>query len=214
MEKFDLERIKEDLVFGRKDKVVEGIKLALEQGYDVRDILDKGLIAGMNIVGDKFKRNEFYIPEVLLAARAMKAGMEVLTPLIVSSDVKPLGRVVIGTVKGDLHDIGKNLVATMLQGGGFEVIDLGVNVPAERFVKVAAEKEADLVCMSALLTTTMVQMEYVIKELESAGLRNRVKVMVGGAPVTQEFAEKIGADGYGEDAAVAVEKARELISRN
>ncbi len=209
----DLQGIATAVITGKKDEVVQKVKEAIDENTPIDQILNQGLIAGMSVVGEKFKNNEFYVPEVLIAARAMKAGMELLAPKLSGSGIEPLAKVVIGTVKGDLHDIGKNLVAMMLQGGGFEVIDLGVDVSPEKFIQSAKESGAKIICMSALLTTTMPQMVNVIKALEDAGLKNNIKTMVGGAPVTQEFANEIGADGYGDDAASAVDKAKELIQQ-
>jgi 5-methyltetrahydrofolate--homocysteine methyltransferase len=164
----------------------------------------------MDVVGTKFRANEFYVPEVLIAARAMHAGMDILQPLLTKAGIKPLGKVAVGTVKGDLHDIGKNLVVMMLKGGGFEVMDLGIDVPEEKFV--AAVKEgAQVIGLSALLTTTMTGMKGVIEALKTAGVRDKVKVMIGGAPITQAYADEIGADAYGEDAATAAIKAKQLI---
>ncbi len=207
----DLQAIAAALIAGKKNDVVEYVKQALDEDVPVERILNEGLVAGMNVVGEKFKNNEFYVPEVLIAARAMKAGMELIGPKLADSGIEPVAKVVIGTVKGDLHDIGKNLVAMMLQGGGFEVIDLGTDVAAEKFVEAAKENGAKIVCMSALLTTTMPQMGNVIQAIKQAGLDSQVKTMVGGAPVTQNFADEIGADGYSDDAASAVDKARELV---
>ncbi len=184
---------------------------ALQEEVSAQDVLDGGLIAGMSVIGERFKRNECFVPTVLLAARAMKAGMGLLKPILVDTGVEPIGRVVIGTVKGDVHDIGKNLVGMMLEGAGFEVIDLGVDASSEKFVEAAREKRAGIVGMSALLTTTMSHMKTVIEALKSGGVM--VKTMVGGAPVTQRFADEIGADAFGKDAAVAVEKAKELIEK-
>ena len=184
---------------------------ALQGGVSAQDVLDGGLIVGMSVIGERFKKNEIYVPEVLLAARAMKAGMGLLKPILVDIGVEPIGRVVLGTVKGDQHDIGKNLVGMMLEGAGFEVIDLGVDTTSEKFVEAAKEKRADIVGMSALLTTTMPHMKTVIEALKSGGVT--VKTMVGGAPVTQRFADEIRADAFGSDAAVAVDKAKELIGR-
>lgn len=172
------------------------------------------MIPAMNEVGRRFECNEYFVPELLLAARAMKAALEPLRPLLVASGVKPFARVVIGTVKGDLHDIGKNLVASMLEGGGFEVIDLGVNVAPEQFVAKVRETNAEIVAMSALLTTTMPAMKATIEALKQAGLRDRVKVLVGGAPVTQRYADEIGADGYSETAAGAVPLAKRVLALN
>lgn len=191
-----------------------GAKTAAEEliagGSTAGDVLEKGLVAGMNVVGAKFKANEFYIPEVLLAARAMKGAMEVLRPLLAETGVKPVAKIAVGTVKGDQHDIGKNIVAMMMEGAGFEVTDLGINVGPDKFVEQAREG-ARILLMSALLTTTMPAMKANIEALKAAGLRDKVLVMVGGAPVTQAFADEIGADGYSDDAASAVEKARELL---
>lgn len=184
---------------------------ALQEGLSAQYILDGGLIAGMSVIGERFKKNEIYVPEVLLAARAMKAGMGLLKPILADTGVEPIGRVVLGTVKGDQHDIGKNLVGMMLEGAGFEVIDLGTDTPSGKFVEAAKEKKADIVGMSALLTTTMPSMKTVIEAFKSSGLT--VKTMIGGAPVTQRFADEIKADAFGRDAAVAVEKAKELIGK-
>jgi len=184
---------------------------ALEEGRSAQDILNGGLIEGMSVIGERFKKNECFVPAVLLAARAMKAGMALLRPILVDTGVEFIGRVVLGTVKGDQHDIGKNLVGMMLEGAGFEVIDLGSDTPSETFVETAREKKADIVGMSALLTTTMPYMKTTIEALKSAGLT--VKTMIGGALVTQRFADEINADAYGKDAAVAVERAKELIGK-
>jgi 5-methyltetrahydrofolate--homocysteine methyltransferase len=207
----DLQGIATALIAGKRNDVAEKVKQALAEKIGPAKILNEGLIAGMQVVGMKFKNNEFYVPEVLIAARAMKAGMEILAPQLAAAGVKPVAKVAIGTVKGDLHDIGKNLVAMMLQGGGFEVLDLGTDVPAEKFVQTAQEKGAKLICLSALLTTTMPQMATVVKAVQEAGLAGKVKVMIGGAPVTQDFCDEIGADGYSPDAASAVDKAKELV---
>jgi len=208
----DLQGIATALIAGKRNDVAEKVKQALAEKVEPAKILNEGLIAGMQVVGTKFKNNEFYVPEVLIAARAMKAGMEILAPQLAAAGVQPIAKVVIGTVKGDLHDIGKNLVAMMLQGGGFEVIDLGTDVPAEKFVQTAQEKGAKIIAMSALLTTTMPQMATVVKALQEAGLAGKVKSMIGGAPVTQDFCDEIGANGYAPDAASAVDKAKELIA--
>jgi len=206
----DLGGIKESLIKGDADRVKELVEAAVKEKTPVGEILNQGLIAGMNVVGEKFKNNEFYVPEVLIAARAMHAGMSILQPLLAESGVKPIGKIAIGTAKGDLHDIGKNLVVMMLKGGGFEVEDLGIDVPEEKFVEVA-KAGTQLICISALLTTTMPSMKTVIEALKAAGLRDRVKVMIGGAPITQSYADEIGADGYSPDAASAVDKAKELV---
>jgi len=207
----DLQGIASALIAGKRDDVAAKVKEAMGEGVDPAQILNEGLIAGMSVVGEKFKNNEFYVPEVLIAARAMKAGMELLEPALKEAGVEPEAKVVLGTVKGDLHDIGKNLVGMMLQGGGFEVIDLGTDVSPEKFISAANENGAKIVAMSALLTTTMPQMSQVIKAMEEAGVKGKIKTMIGGAPVTQNYADEIGADGYAPDAASAVEKAKELV---
>lgn len=208
----DFNEISESLQRGDAEKVKELVKQALEEKVIPRDILENGLISGMNVIGVKFKNNEVYVPEVLIAARAMHAGMDVLRPKLVETGVKDIGKFVIGTVKGDLHDIGKNLVKMMLEGAGFEVIDLGVDISTDKFVEAVKEHQPNVLGMSALLTTTMVNMPEVIKALESAGLRNQVKVMIGGAPITQNYADQIGADAYSPDAASAVEDAKSFIA--
>ncbi|MCK5552774.1 MAG: corrinoid protein, partial [Deltaproteobacteria bacterium] len=193
-------------------KEVERLTLeALDEGLPAQDILGGGLIAGMNVVGEQFKKGEIFVPGVLLAARAMKAGMAYLRPILADTGAKPVGRVVLGTVEGDTHDIGKTVVGMMLEGAGFEVIDLGVDTPSEKFVEAATEEKADIVGMSALLTTTMSHMKGTIEALKSAGLG--VKTLVGGPPVTQRFAKEIKADAYAGDAALAVEKAKELLEK-
>ncbi|MDD3818675.1 MAG: corrinoid protein [Actinomycetota bacterium] len=207
----DLNEISETLQRGNAGKVEELVKQALKEEVVPKDILENGLIKGMNTIGVKFKNNEVYVPEVLIAARAMHAGMDVLKPKLAETGVKNIGKVVIGTVKGDLHDIGKNLVKMMLEGAGFEVIDLGVDVSAEKFVSAVKEYHPDILGMSALLTTTMINMTEVIQSLQSAELRERVKVMIGGAPITQNYAEQIGADGYSPDAASAAEDAKKFV---
>lgn len=196
---------------GSAKKVKEFVLQALEENLSPKDILNDGLINGMGIIGAKFKNNEVYVPEVLIAARAMNAGMEILEPILAETGVKPLGKAVIGTVKGDLHDIGKNLVKMMLKGIGIEVIDLGVDVSAETFVEKAEETGAKIICMSALLTTTMPNMKNTIDELNNRGLRDKYIVMIGGAPITDKFAEQIGADKYTPDAATAAEVAKVLL---
>ncbi len=206
-----LKEIAQGVIQGKAQEVEKLVKEALDRGIEVGQVLNQGLIAGMEVVGDKFKKNEFYVPEVLIAARAMQKGMDILQPLLEKSGVKPLAKFIIGTVKGDLHDIGKNLVSMMLKGAGFEVIDLGVDVPPERFVETVEKENAPLMGLSALLTTTMPSMRDTIEALAKSGLREKVKVMVGGAPLTQEYADEIGADGYAPDAASAVDKAKELL---
>lgn len=208
-----LKEISENLQKGNAPKVGELVKTALEQGISPKDILEQGLIDGMDKVGVKFKNDEIYVPEVLIAARAMHAGMDVLKPILTNSGVEPIGKVVIGTVKGDLHDIGKNLVKMMMEGAGFEVIDLGVDVTADKFIETVKESKSDILAMSALLTTTMPYMKTVIEAVEEAGLRDQVKIIVGGAPITDNFAKEINADGYAPDAASAVDKCKELLKK-
>ena len=200
------------VVDGDVATTVSEINLLLEQGQLPQDILETYLIPAMAEVGQRFDSNEFFVPELLIAARAMQEGMKILNPLLKASGVEKRGRVVIGTVKGDLHDIGKNLVGSMLEGGGFEVIDLGVDVPPERFVEAAKEKAKTIVGLSALLTTTMPNMRETITALHNEGLREQIRVMIGGAPVTQAFAEEIGADGYSENANSAVALAKNLVA--
>ncbi|MBA7547173.1 Methionine synthase [subsurface metagenome] len=208
----DLNNISESLQRGAAEKVEELVKKALEENLLPKDILENGLIKGMDIIGAKFKKNEVYVPEVLIAARAMHAGMSILRPKLAETGVKNIGTIVIGTVKGDLHDIGKNLVKMMLEGAGFEVIDLGIDVSTDKFVEAVKEHKPNIIAMSALLTTTMVNMPEVIKALEAAGLRDKVKIMIGGAPITQNYADQIGADGCSPDAASAVDKAKTFIA--
>ena len=207
----DMKALAEALIGGKQNDVEAMVVAALAEGVDPAVILNEGLIAGMAVVGEKFKNNEFYVPEVLIAARAMNKGMDVLAPKLAEAGVEPLAKVAIGTVKGDLHDIGKNLVAMMLKGGGYEVMDLGIDVTPEQFVE-AVQSGAKLIGLSALLTTTMPQMANVISALSEAGLRDQAKVLIGGAPVTQNYADEIGADGYAPDAASAVDKAQELLA--
>jgi 5-methyltetrahydrofolate--homocysteine methyltransferase len=206
----DLKALADAVINGDQNTALEITKEALGEGTAPKDVLDNGLIAGMDIVGARFKKNEVYIPEVLIAARAMKMAMEVLEPELVKAGVEPVGKLLIGTVQGDLHDIGKNLVAMMLKGAGFEVIDLGVDVGPEKFIEQIKAANAQLIGMSALLTTTMPGMEKTIKALKDAGIP--VKVMIGGAPVTQDYADRIGADGYAPDAASAVDLAKSLVA--
>jgi len=208
----DLKNVSEALQRGDAEKVAELVKQALEENLTPKKILEDGLIKGMSIIGEKFKKNEVYVPEVLIAARAMHAGMDVLRPKLVETGVKNIGKVAIGTVKGDLHDIGKNLVKMMLEGAGFEVVDLGVDVSVDKFVEAVKEHQPNIIGMSALLTTTMVNMPEVIKALDIAGLRDKVKVMVGGAPITQNYANQIGTDGYSPDAASAADKAKTFVA--
>ena len=208
----DLNNVSEALQRGDAEKVEELVKKGLEENLTPKEILEVGLIKGMDIIGAKFKRNEVYVPEVLIAARAMHAGMGILRPKLAETGVKNIGKVAMGTVKGDLHDIGKNLVKMMLEGAGFEVIDLGIDVSPDKFVEAVKEHKPNIIGMSALLTTTMVNMAEVIKALEAAGLRDKVKIMIGGAPITQNYTDQIGADGYSPDAASAVDKAKTFIA--
>jgi 5-methyltetrahydrofolate--homocysteine methyltransferase len=205
--------ISEALMRGDRDTVSKLVKALLDQGVEIRDIMDNGLIAAMEIIGKKFKANEIFIPEVLISAKAMHAGIAILEPHFAKSGIKPVGKVVIGTVKGDLHDIGKNIVSMMFKGACFDIDDLGIDVSPEKFVDRAKAKDVDIVAMSSLLTTSMNAMKDTVKALTAAGLRGKVKIMVGGAPVTQEFADAIGADGYAKDAATAVDKAKELLKK-
>ena len=205
----DLAALAEALIAGDRNKVVELTNQALEEGMSPKDILEKGLIAGMDVVGKRFKANEIYVPEVLIAARAMHAAMDIMKPKLAEAGIKPVGKVVLGTVKGDLHDIGKNLVGMMLTGGGFMVVDAGIDVSPEKFVETCKAEGAELCAISALLTTTMPQMAEVIKAAKAAGIE--VKTMIGGAPITQNYADEIGADGYAPDAASAVDLAKKLV---
>ena len=205
----DLSALAENLINGKAAEVKELTQKALDEDVAPGDVLNEGLIKGMAVVGERFKNNEFYVPEVLIAARAMHAGMDILKPALAASGVKPIARVLLGTVKGDLHDIGKNLVAMMLEGAGFEVVDLGIDVAPEKFVE-AVKEGGDVVAMSALLTTTMTAMKTTLDALVEAGVRDDIKIMIGGAPVTQNYADEIGADGYARDAASAADKAKEL----
>ena len=206
----DLKMLSESIIKGDQKTAVEITKAAISENMAPEKILNEGLIAGMNIIGARFKKNEVYIPEVLIAARAMKMAMEILAPKLVAAGVKPLGKCAIGTVQGDLHDIGKNLVMMMLKGAGFEVVDLGVDVSPEKFIESAKTSGVQVIGMSALLTTTMPAMEKTIKAIKDSGLK--VKVMIGGAPVTQTYADKIGANGYAADAASAVDIAKHLLN--
>lgn len=206
-----LEEMNTSVIEGDGDKVGELTRQALDQGVEVKTILNNGLIVAMDVVGQRFESGELFIPEMLIAGEAMARGLNILRPLFKESGVKPQGTVVIGTVEGDRHSIGKSLVAMMMEGAGFKVIDLGVDVNPEQFVKSVKEEEAQLVGMSALLTTTMPSMKATIEALKGAGLKDRVKTLIGGAPVTQDYADKIGADGYAPDAATAVNKAKEVL---
>jgi len=207
----DLRALADAIIQGDQNTTVKITRAALDEGLAAKRILDEGLIGGMDTVGSRFKNNEIYIPEVLMAARAMKSALQLLEPKLARAGVEPIGRLLIGTVQGDLHDIGKNLVAMMLRGAGFEVTDLGVDVTAEQFIEQAGAANSQLIIgMSTLLTTTMPAMEKTIKALQQAGIS--AKVMIGGAPVTQNYADKIGADGYADDAATAVDVAKNLLA--
>jgi 5-methyltetrahydrofolate--homocysteine methyltransferase len=210
---YDYPRIARALILGDRDTVARMTQEGLDLGLDPKEIIFRGLIPGMDVVGEKFRRNEYYVPQVLLSARAMYAGLDLLKPLITRAATNGyLGTVVIGTAQGDLHDIGKNLVAMMLEGAGFKVLNLGRDVAPEAFCKAVEEHEANIVGISALMTTTMPAMKRTIDALTRAGLRDRVKVMVGGAPVSQAFANEIGADGYARDSTLAVAKAKDLVA--
>jgi len=206
-----LQEISEELQKGNFGDMPKLIQEALDAGIAPSKILNDGLVSGMDVVGEKFRCDEIFMPEVLISAKAMQAGMDVLRPKLIETGAKLAGKVIMGTVKGDLHDIGKNLVGMLMEGAGFEVIDLGIDVPSEKFVEAVRSNRPNILGLSALLTTTMLMMKEVIESLVEAGVRERVKVIVGGAPVTEKFAEDIGADGYAPDAASAVVKARELI---
>ncbi len=207
----DLNALKDAVIAGDSKGCTVLTEVAIKAGHAPQKILNEALIPAMEVVGEKFRCNEVYVPEVLVAARAMKKSLAILKPLLAQTGFKPVGVAVMGSVKGDLHDIGKNLVCMMLEGAGFEVVDLGTDVPPEKFVQAAKDSKAQIIGMSTLLTTTMLGMKDVMAALEKSELRGKVKVMVGGAPVTQSFAQEIGADAYGESAATAVEKARQLI---
>jgi corrinoid protein of di/trimethylamine methyltransferase len=207
------EQMGDDLYDGLEEEVVAQVNEALGRGRDPYEVLTEGLVAGMDIVGADFRDGILFVPEVLMAAKAMKGGMSILRPLLAESDAPQQGTLVIGTVKGDIHDIGQNLVSMMMEGAGFEVFNLGINVNADKFLDAIREHNADIVGMSALLTTTMPYMKVVTDRLKEEGIRDDIIVMVGGAPVTPEFADHVGADGYGDDAAQAVEVARKLMAK-
>ncbi len=209
-----LKRIAQNVVDGDDEQVAELTAHAIEENTSSKRILDDGLLAGMAVVGRRFKEHDIFLPDVLLAAKAMYAGMDKLKPLLIRDGVPPLGKVVVGTIQGDLHDIGKNLVAIMLKGAGFEIIDLGNDVAPQRFVDAAREQGATVIGMSALLTTTMVRMRDVVELLEQQELTGKVKTIVGGAPVSEDFVREIGADAYGFDAANAVEQVKSLVGEN
>ncbi len=207
----DYAGLTESLIAGDADTLVEKVKAALAAGRAAKDILNAALMKGMDVVGAKMEAEDMFIPEVLMAARAMARALEILKPLLAEEDVAAAGKIVIGTVKGDLHDIGKNLVAMLLESAGFEVTDLGVDIAPAVFAAEARKRGADMICMSALLTTTMPQMKSTLEQLVQAGLRDSVKVLIGGAPVTPQYAEQIGADGYAPDAGAAVRVAKSLL---
>jgi len=208
----ELEKLTEAILSGDNKTAVAITKQALAEQADPAELINKYMIPAMDEAGRRFECEEFFVPELLLSARAMKGALELLRPLLAERGAQPVGRVAIGTVKGDLHDIGKNLVASMLEGGGFEVIDLGADVPAEKFIQAVNEKGAHIVALSALLTVTMPAMRTTIDAIKAAGVRDKVKVIVGGAPVTKQFADEIGADGFGENASVAVALARKMMA--
>lgn len=208
-----LDDIRDNLIKGKAKIVTELVQQAIGEGIDAKTILEKGLLEGMNVVGEKFQKNEVYVPEVLVAARAMNKGTEILKPLLAEAGVEAIGKVCIGTVKGDLHDIGKNLVKMMLEGKGFEVIDLGTDVAPETFVETAKNEGCQIICCSALLTTTMGAMKEVVDAAIAAGIRDKVKIMVGGAPLTDSFCKQIGADAYTPDAATAADVAASFVGK-
>ncbi len=207
----DFDGMGQAILDGDADKVAELVEAALKEQLSPTQILKEGLMKGMSVVGDLFKRDELFVPEVILSAKAMKRGTEILQPLMAGEKQEATRIAVVGTVKGDIHDIGKNLVKTMMEGAGFEVIDLGIDIPAETFVQKAGEVKPQIIAMSALLTTTMVYMKVVIDALQEAGIRDQVKIMVGGAPITRAFAAEIGADGTAPDAVTAADLARNLL---
>lgn len=206
-----LENIFISLQKGKAKEVRMYVQEALDSGIDVQSILNEGLIGAMNVIGGKFKRNEIFVPEVLIAARAMNAGLEIIRPIMIQSGIKPIGRALICTVRGDLHDIGKNLVKMMLEGQGIECIDLGVDIASDTIIAAVNKHKPDILCLSALLTTTMLEQKVIIGDIVKAGLREEIHIMVGGAPVTAAFAQEIGADAYSPDAASAAETALRLI---
>ncbi|MDF2988707.1 MAG: putative cobalamin binding protein [Eubacterium sp.] len=205
-----LNDISQNLQIGKAKVVKELVQKALDEGLEPQEILNNGLLPGMAVIGEKFKKDEIYVPDVMIAARAMTMGTDLLKPLLASSGVRAAGKVVIGTVKGDLHDIGKNLVKMMMEGRGLEVVDLGVDVSASRFIETAISENAQIIACSTLLTTTMAEMEIVVKEAVNAGIRNKISIMIGGAPVTQGFCETISADHYTADAASAADVAAKI----
>jgi 5-methyltetrahydrofolate--homocysteine methyltransferase len=208
-----VEQMHDDLYDGLAEEIAEGTQILLDRGWEATRVLDEALVAGMTIVGIDFRDGILFVPEVLMAANAMKAGMAILKPILADTGAKPIGKMVIGTVKGDIHDIGKNLVGMMMEGAGFEVIDLGINVEADKYLAALEEHQPNILGMSALLTTTMPYMKVVIDTMKERGIRDDYIVMVGGAPLNEEFGSAIGADAYCRDAATAVETAKELIRK-
>jgi methylmalonyl-CoA mutase cobalamin-binding domain/chain len=207
-----IEQMHDDIYDGLEEEIAEGTRILLERGWSATDVLEKALVGGMAVVGVDFRDGILFVPEVLMSANAMKSGMNILKPILSESGTKPIGKVVLGTVKGDIHDIGKNLVGMMLEGAGFEVTDLGINIDADTYIQAIEESGANILGMSALLTTTMPYMKVVIDTMKERGLRDRCIVLVGGAPLNREFGESIGADAYCRDASSAVEMARQLVS--
>jgi len=208
-----VEQIQDDLYDGLAEEVAEGTQILLDRGWEATRVLEEALVAGMTVVGVDFRDGVLFVPEVLMAANAMKAGMALLKPILSDTGAKPIGKMVIGTVKGDIHDIGKNLVGMMMEGAGFEVIDLGINIEADTYISAIREHRPDILGMSALLTTTMPYMKVVIDEMVARGVRDECIVLVGGAPLNEEFGQVIGADAYCRDAATAVETAKRLVGR-
>jgi 5-methyltetrahydrofolate--homocysteine methyltransferase len=206
-----LDQAAESLMKGKANDVKALVEQMLNEGENPGKILNEGLLKGMSVIGERFKKNEVYVPEVLIAARAMKAGMQILQPKLTSAGVKPIGIAVIGTVKGDLHDIGKNLVGMMLEGAGFKVVDIGIDAEPQKFIDAAATNNASIIGVSALLTTTMTNMKAVVDTLKASKLAGKVKIMIGGAPVTQAFCDEIGANGYAPDAASAADLAKKIV---
>lgn len=207
----DFQNMIDTLIEGDKNKLTNLVQYSLDEGVSAKEILEKGLMAGMDIVGEKMEAEELFIPEVLRSAKTMSAVIDILKPLLAEGDIRVVGKVIIGTVKGDLHDIGKNLVVMMLESAGFDVYNLGTDIPPDKFVEEVKDKDANMLCLSALLTTTMPMMKTTIDALAESGLRDQVKVMVGGAPVTKDFADQIGADGYAHDAGSATKLAKALL---
>jgi 5-methyltetrahydrofolate--homocysteine methyltransferase len=207
----DLQQLYDAVLTGQAPKAKSVTEEAIAEGIDPQELVNKFMIPAMDEVGRRFENNEYFVPELLIAARAMKEALKIIKPLLAQSGAEPVGTVAIGTVAGDLHDIGKNLVAALLEGGGFEVIDLGVDVAPEKFIAAVKERKANIVALSALLTTTMPSMKTTIEKMKEAGIRDQAKVMIGGAPITQQYADEIGADGFSDNASAAVTKARELV---